>query len=150
MDRGTGRGLKRVLVGFGLAVSLVSSSAAGPLPRDLQKAASEYDAAQVAGDRATLERLLAPDYVLVNNRGRLETKEELIADYTAPGFRLEPFTIDEPMERWWPGGAVLGGIATLKGVSAGRPYEVRLRFTDVWARRGGRWQVIHTLVAPAK
>jgi hypothetical protein len=40
--------------------------------------------------------------------------------------------------------ALLGGVATLKGADGGRPFTTRLRFMDVWARRGGAWKVIFT------
>jgi ketosteroid isomerase-like protein len=147
--RRIGRRALKKCVGTSAVALLAGSAAAEHLPRELQNAAKAYDAAQVTGDRAVLEQILATDYILINSRGQTETKSQLIADYTAPGFRLDPFTVEQPLTRIWPSGAVLGGIATLKGVSDGRPYEARLRFTDVWAKRRGRWQVIHTLVAPA-
>ena len=72
---------------------------AAPLPADLAAAAHAYDAAQVNGDRAALERLVADDYVLVNGAGQVQDKARLIADYVAPGFKLDPFTIEEPVEK---------------------------------------------------
>lgn len=121
-----------------------TSLGAERVPPDLAAAVRAYDAAQVKGDRAALERWLADDYLLVNSRGIAEGKAELIRDYTAPGFRLDPFTVEQSIEQVWPGGAVMGGVATLSGTDGGKPYRVRLRFADVWAKRGGRWQVIHT------
>ena len=114
------------------------------LPADLAAAAHAYDEAQVKGDRKELERLLADDYLLANSQGKLESKAELIADYTAPDFRLDPFTVEHEVRRLWADGAVLGGVATISGVDGGKPYRVRLRFSDIWAKRGGRWQVIYT------
>lgn len=61
-----------------------------------------------------------------------------------PGFTMEPFAIDDQVIRVWSDGAVLGGVVTMKGMSGGQPYSVRLRFSDVWARRGGKWQVVFT------
>lgn len=127
-----------------IAIAAAMSGADIKLPPDLAQAAHAYDAAQVKGDRAALERLLADDYLLVNNQGKLESKADLIADYTAPGFRLDPFTVEHEVRRLWPGGAVLGGVATISGIDGGQPYRVRLRFSDIWTKRGGRWQVIYT------
>ncbi|MBS0366025.1 MAG: nuclear transport factor 2 family protein [Proteobacteria bacterium] len=120
------------------------------LPPDLRAAVTAYDRAQVRGDRAALERLLADDYLLVNSHGKLESKEQLIADYTAPGFSLQPFTVEQPVQRYWENGAVTGGVATLSGTDGGKSYRVRLRFTDVWAKRKGVWQVIYTQAARAE
>jgi hypothetical protein len=130
-------------------LALLLAAAAAAVPPDLAAAVAGYDKAQIDGNRAELERWLADDYLLLNSSGRTETKAQLIADYTAPGFDLEPFTVEQPIEKVWNGGAVMGGIATLRGTDAGKRYEIRLRFADVWAKRNGRWQVIYTQVAKA-
>jgi hypothetical protein len=128
---------------------LLAAAASAHIPADLAAAVAGYDKAQVDGNRAELERWLADDYLLINSSGKSETKAELIADYTAPGFDLEPFAVEQPVEKLWNDGAVMGGIATLRGTDGGKRYEIRLRFADIWAKRGGRWQVIYTQVAKA-
>lgn len=132
---------------MGAMITAILLAAATPVPADLAEAARAYDAAQVKGDRAALERLLADDYTLVNSGGTIETKAELIRDYTAPGFTLEPFTVERPITKLWTDGAVMGGVALLRGTDGGKRYEARLRFVDIWAKRGGRWQVIYTQAA---
>jgi ketosteroid isomerase-like protein len=114
------------------------------LPPDLAAAARAFDMAQVKGDGAALERLLADDYLLVNSQGKSETKADFIRDYTAKGSSFAPFTIQEPVEKVWATGAVLGGVVDAHGTSDGKPYAVRLRFADVWAKRDGKWRVIYT------
>ena len=129
---------------------LMAASAYADLPPDLAKAVIGYDEAQIHGNRTELQRWLADDYLLVNSSGSFETKAQLIADYTAPGYTLEPFTIEQPVHKVWKDGAVMGGVATLRGTDSGKRYEARLRFADIWARRNGRWQVIYTQVNKAK
>ena len=128
---------------------LVLAAAASHIPADLAREVAAYDRAQVHGDRKELQRLLADDYLLVNSSGATETKAQLIADYTAPGFTLEPFKVEQEVEKLWDGGAVMGGVAMLRGTDGGKPYQVRLRFADIWAKRHGRWQVIYTQAAKA-
>jgi hypothetical protein len=128
---------------------LLAAAASAHVPLDLAAAVRAYDKAQIDGNRAELERWVADDYVLVNSSGRVEDKAKLIADYTAPGFDLEPFTVEQPVEKAWKDGAVMGGVATIRGISDGQRYEMRLRFADIWAKRNGRWQVIYTQVAKA-
>jgi ketosteroid isomerase-like protein len=133
---------------FAIALLSIAAFAAAKdaprIPADLVARVHAYDDAQVKGDKAALEDLLADDYVLVNSRGHRQTKAELIADYTKAGFKLEPFTVEEPVELAWSDGAVMGGVATLRGVDDGQDFEVRLRFSDIWARRAGKWRVIYT------
>jgi hypothetical protein len=128
---------------------LLLLAAASEVPPDLTAAVVAYDKAQVDSNKAELERWLADDYLLINSSGKTETKSQLIADYTAPGFDLEPFTIEQKVEKVWGDGAIMGGIATLRGTDGGQRYEVRLRFADIWAKRAGRWQVVYTQVAKA-
>ncbi|HET9449129.1 MAG TPA: nuclear transport factor 2 family protein [Steroidobacteraceae bacterium] len=129
------------------AVLLCSVADAAELPADLAKAVHDYDEAQIKGDGAELKRLVADDYTLVNSTGRIQNKAELIADYTAPGYRIEPFKILEPVEKVWSDGAVMGGLVHLRGTDGGKPFAVTLRFADIWAKRNGKWQVVYTHVS---
>jgi ketosteroid isomerase-like protein len=129
------------------AMLLGSAANAADLPADLARAVKDYDEAQVHGDKAQLQRLVADDYTLVNSSGRIQNKAELIADYTAPGYKIEPFEIMEPVEKVWSDGAVMGGVVDLRGTDGGKPFAVKLRFADIWAKRNGEWQVIYTHVS---
>jgi ketosteroid isomerase-like protein len=130
---------------LGMACTFALAKDAPPkIAAELAARVHAYDDAQVRGDKSALEDLLADDYVLVNSRGQRQTKAQLIADYTKPGFNLEPFTVEEPVELVWSDGAVMGGVATLHGVDDGQAFEVRLRFSDIWAKRAGKWRVMYT------
>ena len=132
----------------GIVLGYAFGAWANDVPADLAKAVKEYDEAQVHGNRAELERLVADDYTLVNSRGLVQTKKDLIDEYTTPGYKIEPFVVREPIEKVWNDGAVMGGVATLKGVDGGKPFSLTLRFADIWAKRGGQWRVIYTHVSP--
>jgi len=119
---------------------------ADPLPADLAAAAHAYDAAQVNGDRAALERLVADDYVLVNGAGQVQDKARLIADYVAPGFKLDPFTIEAPIEKVLGDTALLGGRVDMTGVDGGQRFALVVRFVDTWAKRDGQWRVVYSQV----
>jgi hypothetical protein len=136
--------IRLMLVAFSLLAGSMSWSADSTIPRDLAARVHAYDEAQVKGDKAALEDLIADDYVLVNSRGQRQTKADLIHDYTKPGFKLEPFVVEEPVELVWADGAVMGGVARIHGVDDGEAYDVRLRFSDIWAKRNGKWRVIYT------
>jgi len=134
-----------------LALLIATSTATAPaedtvLPPDLARAAADYDQAQMHNDGAALQRLLADDYTLVNGAAEISTKAEFIRDSTAPGFSLQPFVIEHAINRVWRDGAVLSGEVTARGTDGGKPYVSHMRFADVWAKRGGRWQVIFTEV----
>jgi hypothetical protein len=129
------------------ALSCLSLANAAELPADLAKAVKDYDEAQIHGNEAELQRLVADDYTLVNSTGRVQNKSELIADYTTPGYKIEPFEIMQPVEKVWSDGAVMGGVVNLHGIDGGKPFSVTLRFADIWAKRNGKWQVIYTHIS---
>ncbi len=135
---------------FALAIASLAASApaiADPVPADLAVAAKDYDAAQMKGDGTALNRLLADDYTLVNGTGEVEDKKNLVADYTDPAYRLDPYVVEQPVEKVWGGNAaVLGGIVNLTGTDHGKHFAAALRFADIWAKRNGAWQVIYTEV----
>lgn len=142
--------IRSLILGLALAVPALARADAPPaptypgVPADLAAAATAFDRAQISSDGAALKHLLADDYLLINSNDHREDKAQFIADYTAPGFTMEPFAIADQMIRVWPNGAALGGVVTATGMSDGKRYAVRLRFVDIWAKRGGRWQVIFT------
>ena len=125
-----------------MLIAALLAAASVALPADLAKAAHDYDQAQVSSNRAELERLIADDYVLHNSGGQRQDKTSFIADQIAPGYKLEPFEVTEKVEKVMGDAAILGGVARARGTSGGEPYDVKLRFIDVWAKRGGKWVVV--------
>ena len=120
----------------------VLAASADPLPPALAEAAEAFEHAQIAGDRAVLERLVAPDYRLINSDGQEESRQQLIDSWTADGFDPEPVEVRDPVAHVWQDGAALGGRVTLRGRDRGNPFSVELRYLDVWRLRDGRWQVV--------
>jgi ketosteroid isomerase-like protein len=59
----------------------------------------------------------------------------------APESRFEAFNMDEIVVRSFGNAAVVTGrtLVTTRGVT---PQTVRLRFTDVFVRRSGRWLIV--------
>ena len=114
------------------------------LPADLAAAATAFDIAQFRSDGAGLRRWLANDYVLQTRDGSSQTKAELIAATTAPGHKTISVALSRQVRRYWPGGAVLGGIVDARGLDHGKATSTHARFIDIWAKRRGRWQVVFT------
>jgi hypothetical protein len=125
-----------------MLIAALLAAASVALPADLAKAAHDYDQAQVSSNRGELERLIADDYVLHNSGGQRQDKTSFIADQIAPGYKLEPFEVTEKVEKVMGDAAILGGVARAKGTSGGEPYDVKLRFIDIWQKRGGKWVVV--------
>ena len=98
--------------------------------------------AMVAKDVATLEAIIADDLVYTHSSARLDTKKSLIGGMTGGS---TVYTSCEPSDvkaQDFGETVVLTGIAQIKVVVNGTPNAFGVRFTDVYARRNGRWQMV--------
>jgi ketosteroid isomerase-like protein len=114
------------------------------LPPDLVQAIDAFDRAQVSADTATLARLVTDDYVLVNSDATVDRKAKYLADFLLPGLRMDPYVIEQRIEKAWDGTAVVFGLQRLSWTQDGVRHRRVLRIVHVWTRRAGRWQVTHT------
>jgi hypothetical protein len=137
----------RILLAATASLAMSLSVANQPsLPADLAKAAADYDRAQVKGDAAELNRLLAQDYHLVNGGGQIESKPQFVAESSDPTFKLDPFEVESPLTTVWNDGAVLAGEVHLAGSDHGKAFKAHFRFADIWRKHNGTWQVVFTEV----
>ena len=98
--------------------------------------------AMATKDVATLEALIADDLVYTHSSARLDTKRSLIDNMTSGS---TVYTAVEPSDvkaQDLGDTVVLTGVAQIKVTVGGTPNAFGVRFTDVYARRNGRWQMV--------
>ena len=98
--------------------------------------------AMAAKDVATLEAVLADDLIYTHSSARLDTKKSLIGAMesgTTVYTGVEPYDVKA---QDLGDTVVLTGIAQIKVVSNGTANAFGVRFTDVYAKRGGNWQMV--------
>ena len=98
--------------------------------------------AMTAKDVAALEVVLADDLIYTHSSARLDTKKSLIGAMVSG---TTVYTSIEPSEvkaQDLGDSVVLTGIAQIKVVSNGTPNAFGVRFTDVYAKRNGKWQMV--------
>ncbi len=89
-----------------------------------------HSAAQNKSDTASAKVLAA------------DSKSGYIAHNGDPTIHIETTEMSGVSVRVHGNTAVVTGAYHEKGVSKGKPYEYRDRFTDVWMNLTGKWQVI--------
>jgi ketosteroid isomerase-like protein len=133
-----------------LAAAILALSAtpalAAELPPDLARAVKQYDQAQIHNDVPALERLVTDDYTLVNSDATLENKRQFLADFNLPGFKIDPYVMEQRVEKVWGDAAVLAGLVRLGWTQDGKHQTRRLRIVHVWAKRDGHWRITYTQV----
>jgi hypothetical protein len=98
-------------------------------------------AADFRADQAALDSLLADDLTYARTSGVLHSKSQVLALVGAGGpYQLDSSTPDSLAARVYGDVGVVNGLLTVKLTAQPAPYT--LRFTDVWARRGSRWQLV--------
>ena len=96
-------------------------------------------------DRATLDSLIADDFVGTAPRGRMVTKRDIIPEEGSGGHGLSITAQDIKVR-------ILGdtAIAVGRGIPKTQAQETRpeLRFTIVFAKRADRWQMVAAHLSP--
>ncbi|HET9624346.1 MAG TPA: nuclear transport factor 2 family protein [Kofleriaceae bacterium] len=123
--------------------------ATADLVAEVRAAAAAFDDAQLHGDRATLDRFLAADFVFIRGAGVVADRAAFLAAFSDPDQRFEPFEIVDRRAIVLGDAAVLiGGEATIRGTAHGAPFQDHFHYADIFQRRDGRWQVVYTQVTP--
>ena len=93
-------------------------------------------------DATTLKALLSDELVYTHSSARLDTKQSLIG---AMESGATVYTAVEPSDvkaQDLGDAVVLTGSCRISVMSNGRPNTFGVRFTDVYANKGGQWQMV--------
>ena len=69
-----------------------------------------------------------------------------VADFSLPGFKIDPYVVEQPVEKIWGNAAVIGGLVHLSWTQDDKHQTRLLRVAYVWAKRNGHWQATYTQV----
>lgn len=135
---------------LGLTVLLVALAA--PSPR--VEASTSSDAAEVSAldvqfqaavkrnDAATMDRILADDYVLVTGSGKAYTKSDLLKDARSGSYIFEHQEDSEQTVRVWGNTAVVTAKLWEKGLHNGQPFDYTVWFSDTYVRTPAGWKYV--------
>jgi uncharacterized protein (TIGR02246 family) len=105
---------------------------------------TKYQAAVKANDAATMDQILADDFVLVTGRGSVFSKVDLI-----DSARKKEATYERQDEepgtqkvRVWADTAVVTALLWIKSVQGGKPADYKLWFSDTYVRTPTGWRYV--------
>ncbi len=100
--------------------------------------------ANVRRDKAYFERIEGEEFIFTDSGGGLTTKAEDIASLDKPAgeFKLVSYVAEDMQVRLYGDTAVVIGRAITTTRGKDREIVGKSRFTDVFVRRGGRWQIV--------
>jgi ketosteroid isomerase-like protein len=147
--------MKRLLA-MTMAVLLLSSLAFGqaapatkatgkPSKTELEiiRLGQDWDNAIIRRDVVALQRLMAEDYVGIDESGKATTREQELTSARAGEFVLISVVQNEPAKvRVYGNTAVVTSLETVEQQFRGHPAGGQYRSTIVWVKRKGHWQVV--------
>ena len=143
--------MKRNVLSFALLASGAILTAAAAPGRSAERDAAEvaaldtqYQAAVEGNDAATMDRILADDFVLVLGNGTVHTKAELLEEARSRSIAWEEQKeIDGSQKvRVWGDTAVVTAKLRVKGIRDGKAFDRTLWFSDTYVRTSSGWRYV--------
>ena len=108
----------------------------------LARLEADWNEAHVRGDAAALDRLFADDLVVVVPGMRAMTKADSLGVFASGRMKFDRYETSETTFRVYDTTAIATGRLGRTRIIAGRSVDDDWRFTKVYVRRAGRWQVV--------
>lgn len=130
-----------------LSLGIVTSDINASSEEDIKAVAAldtKYQVAVKANDPATMDQILADEFILVNGRGKVSTKTDLIESARKKEITYERQD-EEPGSqkvRVWGDTAVVTALLWIKAVQAGKPIDYKLWFSDTYVRTAAGWRYV--------
>jgi ketosteroid isomerase-like protein len=110
--------------------------------QELLKINKEYDEALVRGDTAALERIFGEEFIYTSTSGEVLNKPQQLELFRSGAMKIASGASDDVQVRLYGNIALVIGSFIAKGQFKGQPFDSTERYTSVWVKRGGRWQLI--------
>ena len=132
-----------------LAADSLTTAVDIKVEQELMQLERDWSAAVMKHDTATIDRILADDYVGIDGRGIITTKAQEIEEAKplksgdpGPPFMVLSETVTDMKVRSYGDFAIVNGRVIEKIDRNGQETEIQYRRTTVWAKRDGRWQCV--------
>ncbi len=132
-----------VMVALLLATASVTfSQTLGRTEQALLKANQAYDEALVRGDATALDSIYSDEFIYTTPDGEVRDKAKQLAFTRSGDLRLESGRSDDVRVRVYGNTAVMTGRFMARGKCRDKVIDIRERYTAVWVKRRGRWQLV--------
>lgn len=111
--------------------------------RTLLAANAEYDRALIDGNAEALNLHYADDFTIIDDDAAIHDKANQVAFMTKEVDLLSATSDDTKVTMLGPGAAVVTGRFKGRYRYKGEEKDFTERYTSVWVRNDGRWQVRH-------
>jgi len=96
----------------------------------------------VKGELDSLNSILDERLQYVHSNGWIENKKEVIADLKSGKLQMNKVVVEEASARVYKGFVIVNGRGTFNVVMEGKPIDIHLLYTEVYARRQNGWLLV--------
>jgi ketosteroid isomerase-like protein len=135
------------MLGTAIAVLISMTDVNASSADDIKAVAAldtQYQNAVKENDAATIDRILADDFVLVTGRGKVYGKGELlkVAKEKQVIYEHQEEQAGSQRVRVWGDTAVVTALLWIKAVQEGKPVDYKLWFSDTYVRSPTGWRYV--------
>ena len=132
-----------VLCLFALSLGVAQPAfAKGGAEDEIKKLEQDWAAATVKDGAAAVDKYEADDIMSVDPTGRVTDKTQDKKDLSSGDLKLQSIDLSDLTIHVYGNTAVVIGTSTIKGSYKGQDISGAYRYTDVWVKRGGKWQAV--------
>jgi ketosteroid isomerase-like protein len=133
----------RIIVILSVLLSLCLCTSAQTTPQDeITRIEQGLFKAWMTKDRAFLDRVIAPEWSVIDASGQMLTRAAVIASFSDGTRVLESGEISDLQIRVYGSTAVVTGRSVANGRANGTAVSIRQRFTDVFVKNAVGWQIV--------
>lgn len=121
-----------------LALAVPHAFAAEPI----EKVDASWNELRQRSDVDGLEKLIDDRFVLIHSDGQVQNKTDYIAQLRTRSRVNGPILNEDVKVRAYGDTAIVNGVSVQSGVSDGKPWSGRFRFTRVWKQQDGAWKIV--------
>jgi ketosteroid isomerase-like protein len=112
------------------------------LRREIENLESQWLKAMMQNDVATVNRLLADDYLGINPDGTLQTKADALAQQRSGTMKVSNIDPENVKVRVYGDTAVVTSRVAVQGHDGNRDIGGRYHYTHVYSRKSGDWKIV--------
>lgn len=110
--------------------------------REIETVEQQWRAAQLAGDVATMDKLLAEDYFGISNNGQLNNKTQQLERLQKRTLVLTKIDVSDVKIKLLGRVGIVTSLAHLEGTNDDRPLQGLFRYTRIYKRYpDGSWKI---------
>ncbi|ACO33713.1 hypothetical protein ACP_2258 [Acidobacterium capsulatum ATCC 51196] len=112
------------------------------LHREIEHLEEQYRQAMLTGNISTMDHMLADDYVGIEPDGMIESKNQTLAMWRNHIMRFQALDLSDLHVRIYGDTAVVTSKAHVEGVGPRGSMDGEYRYTRVYHRKAGQWQIV--------